>query len=46
MNKVTLPRVDQLIDPVLRAVTDLGGLGSVGEILDMVVKREGFTEEQ
>ena len=38
--------MDQLIDPVLRAVADLGGSGSVGEILDTVVKREGFTEEQ
>jgi restriction system protein len=46
MDKVVLPRVDQLIGPVLRAVADLGGSGSVGEILDMVVKREGFTEEQ
>lgn len=41
-----LPRVDQLVDPVLRAVSELGGSGSVGEILDTVVKREGFTEEQ
>lgn len=46
MDKVALPRVDQLVDPVLRAVGDLGGSGSVGEILDMVVKREGFTDEQ
>lgn len=46
MDKVAVPRVDQLIDPALRAVADLGGSGSVGEILDMVVKREGFTEEQ
>ena len=46
MDKVALPRVDQLIDPVLRAVADLGGSGSVGEILDMVVKRDGLTEEQ
>jgi restriction system protein len=46
MDKVAVPRVDQLIDPALRAVADLGGSGSVGEILDTVVKREGFTEEQ
>lgn len=46
MDAVILPRVDQLIDPVLRAVVDLGGSGSVGEILDIVVKREGFTEDQ
>jgi restriction system protein len=46
MDKVALPRWDQLLDPVLRAVADLGGSASVGEILDTVVKREGFTGEQ
>ena len=46
MDKVALPRWDQLLDPVLRAVADLGGSASVGEILDTVVKREGFTDEQ
>ena len=46
MDKVALPRWDHLLDPVLRAVADLGGSASVGEILDTVVKREGFTDEQ
>jgi restriction system protein len=46
MDKVSLPSVDQLLDPALRALATLGGSASVGEILDMVIKCEGFTDEQ
>ena len=46
MRDVDLPQYHQLLLPTLRAVSELGGSASISEIVQAVIKREGFTEEQ
>jgi restriction system protein len=41
-----LPPYHQLLWPALQAVAELGGSGSIGEILETVIKREGFNDAQ
>jgi restriction system protein len=43
---VTVPQYHELMWPVLRALKDLGGSGTVREIYERVVENEGFSEEQ
>jgi restriction system protein len=41
-----LPRYRKLAWPVLESIDELGGSASVGEIVEAVIKREDFTDEQ
>jgi restriction system protein len=41
-----VPPYHELLLPALQAVGELGGSGSIGEILETVVKREGFSDAQ
>ncbi len=41
----TIPRYDQLMNPVIQALRDLGGSGSVDEIYEKVVERSKLPEE-
>jgi restriction system protein len=43
---VQLPKYSDLLAPTLRALTDLGGSGSIEEIVSKVAELEGFTDEQ
>jgi restriction system protein len=46
MRDVDIPQYHDLLWPTLQAVSELGGSASISEIVEAVVKREGFTEEQ
>lgn len=46
MANVEVPPYNELLWPALKAVADLGGSASIGEIVETVVKREGFSEGQ
>jgi restriction system protein len=46
MVKVNVPQINEMLWPVLQAIAELGGSASIGEIVETVVKREGFTEAQ
>jgi restriction system protein len=41
-----IPQYHELIWPALQAIAELGGSASIGEIVETVVKREGFTDAQ
>src|SRR6516162_11828271 len=41
-----VPPYHGLLWPALRAVGELGGSASIGEIVETVIKREGFTDAQ
>ena len=41
-----IPVYHEMLWPVLQAVAELGGSGSIGEIVETVVRREGFTDDQ
>jgi hypothetical protein len=43
--KTKLPTYDQLMNPLLRALTALGGSGSIEEIYNKVVELEQFSDE-
>jgi restriction system protein len=43
---INIPTHQDLLWPTLEAVKELGGSGTIDEINDRVVQREGFTEEQ
>lgn len=43
---VEVPQYHELLWPALQAVSELGGSASIGEMVETVVKREGFTDEQ
>jgi restriction system protein len=43
---VSLPTYRDLLWPTLRAVREMGDSGTIEEIVEKVVGREGFTEEQ
>lgn len=42
----SLPQYHELIFPAIRAVESLGGSGSISEIVETVIKMEGFTDDQ
>jgi restriction system protein len=41
-----VPQYNEMLWPVLQAVSGLGGSASIGEIVEEVIKRESFSEEQ
>ncbi len=41
-----VPKYNEMLWPVLQAVAELGGSGSIGEIVETVIKRESFTDDQ
>jgi len=43
---IEVPQYHGLLWPALMAVSELGGSASIGEMVETVVKREGFTDEQ
>ena len=42
----TLPKYDDFFEPIIRALKDLGGSGTVPEIFDRVCELESFSDEQ
>lgn len=46
MTAIELPKYNSLLWPVLQAVSELGGSASIDEIVEAVIKHEGFTVEQ
>ena len=46
MPVIDVPQYHELFWPTLQAVSELGGSASIGEIVETVVKREGFSDEQ
>jgi restriction system protein len=46
MAAADVPQYNELIYPTLLAVAELGGSASIGEILETVIKREGFSDAQ
>jgi restriction system protein len=46
MAAADVPPYHELLWPVLQAVTELGGSASIGEIVETVTKRQGFSEAQ
>jgi restriction system protein len=41
-----VPQYHELLWPALQAVAELGGSASIGEIVETVIKREGFSDAQ
>jgi hypothetical protein len=41
-----VPQYSEILWPVLQAVAELGGSGSIGEIVETVIRRESFTDGQ
>lgn len=46
MTKVTVPRFDALMNPLIQALKELGGSGTIQEIDDRVIALLGLTEAQ
>jgi restriction system protein len=46
MTVTEVPPYNELLWPALRAVSDLGGSASIGEIVESVIKQQGFSEAQ
>lgn len=46
MAAADVPPYHELLWPTLQAVTELGGSGSIGEIADTVIKRQGFSDAE
>lgn len=46
MANIEIPPYNDLLWPALRSVFELGGSASITELVEAVLKREGFTEEQ
>jgi len=46
MAKANVPQYNEMLWPVLQAVAELGGSASIGEIVETVIKREGFSDGQ
>ncbi|MGH3155657.1 MAG: winged helix-turn-helix domain-containing protein [Streptosporangiaceae bacterium] len=46
MTATEVPQYHELLWPALQAVAELGGSASIGEIVETVIKREGFTDNQ
>lgn len=45
-NGTAIPSVPELLWPTLRALESLGGSGTIQEVLDKVIKLQGFSEQQ
>jgi restriction system protein len=43
---IELPQYHELIWPALQAVSELGGSASISEMVETVLKRENFSDEQ
>ena len=43
--KARIPTFDELMNPMLAALRDLGGSGSIDEIYEKVIATESFAEE-
>jgi restriction system protein len=41
-----IPQYHELLWPALQAIAELGGSASIGEIVEAVIKREGFSDAQ
>jgi restriction system protein len=46
MTATEVPQYHELLWPALQAVAELGGSASIGEIVETVIKREGFSDDQ
>lgn len=46
MAAIDVPQYHELLWPALQAVAELGGSALIGEIVETVVKREGFSDSQ
>ena len=46
MAAADVPQHHQMLWPTLQAVAELGGSASIGEIVETVIKREGFSNAQ
>lgn len=46
MTAVDMPPYHELLWPALQAVLELGGSASISEIVETVIKREGFSDAQ
>jgi restriction system protein len=46
MATADVPQYHELLWPSLQAVTELGGSASIGEIVEMVIKRQSFSDAQ
>jgi restriction system protein len=46
MPPVEVPQYNELLWPAMQALEELGGSASIGEIVETVIKREGFSEAQ
>ena len=46
MATTNIPKYNDMLWPALQAVAELGGSGSIGEIVETVIKREGFSNTQ
>ena len=46
MAKANVPQYHEMLWPALQAVAELGGSASIGEIVETVIKREGFSDAQ
>lgn len=45
MSEIVVPKYHELMLPTLKALKDLGGSGTISEIMEQMVKNEGFSEE-
>ncbi len=46
MATADVPQYNEMLWPTLQAVAELGGSASIGEIVETVIKREGFSNAQ
>ena len=46
MSKVAMPTYDSMMNPVIQALRELGGSGTIEEINDKVAEIAGFSDEQ
>jgi restriction system protein len=46
MAAVDVPQYNEMLWPALQAVAELGGSASIGEIVETVIKREGYSDVQ
>lgn len=46
MAVVEIPQYHELLWPAMQAVAELGGSASIGEIVETVIRREDFSDEQ
>jgi restriction system protein len=46
MTATEVPQYHELLWPALQTVAELGGSASIGEIVETVIKREGFSDDQ